>query len=98
MTDTPIPDDVMNLAREATEAGNTDPEWFLAGTREKYIARAILADRAAQAKRVEELEEVLRDFERNATAWMKPPRAGVPSWMERCVKSARAALGGKADA
>ena len=60
MTDTHIPDDVMKLAREAAEAGNTDPEWFLAGTREKHIARTIIADREAQAERIRKLEEALR--------------------------------------
>jgi hypothetical protein len=64
MTDTPIPDDVLRAAKEAlgeawtSELGGTRG-WLL---RRDAIARAILADREAQAKRVEELERALRPF------------------------------------
>lgn len=62
MTDTPIPDDVMKVADaafvEAYEECSCLP-----------VARAILADREAQAKRVEELEEALKPFATEADAW-----------------------------
>lgn len=87
MTD--IPDDVMQAARDT---------WLAMGfvndrlDQVHHIARAILAEREKSRKRVEELEALLRNFESNARAWMKPPRAGIPGWLERCVTEARALL------
>jgi len=56
MTD--IPEDVMKLAQECIPAKML---WFRTET-EANIARAILADRAAQAERMARLEEALRDI------------------------------------
>lgn len=60
MTD--IPEDVMKLAREVWSACmKADMGWSRSNPAE-VIARAILADRAAQAERMARLEEALRPF------------------------------------
>lgn len=65
MTD--IPEDVMNLAAKVVDDAEAEcrKERYLFGfptahgkeTLDKHIARAIMADRAAQAERIRELEE-----------------------------------------
>lgn len=59
MTDTHIPEDVMKRARRIANIPALDSLTYILLADD--IARAILADREAQAKRVEELEMALRD-------------------------------------
>jgi len=102
MTD--IPEDVMKLARHLYGVTRRNLERASIG----IIARAISADRAAQAERIRRLEDVLDGIYIYANdtlsgrvdgpddrAWQ---RSAVVEIRNRARKFARAALGGNADA
>jgi hypothetical protein len=112
MTD--IPEDVKKLARDVQKSiGATGAYLPLCGRRDcacdkgcdarrDIIARAILADRAAQAERIRELEEALRGINGLVAA----PRSSSDNdrlyaalgALDKARALARSALGGNADA
>lgn len=94
MTD--IPEDVMEAARKALGAQGLEPQLVICF--DNIVARAILADRAAQAERMARLEEQIGRL-RAAISWIEAPfvdettpTGELKFRVQQCVLDARRAL------